>query len=171
MKLTVERNVLLKALNHCQSIVERRTTLPILSHIHLSADGVQIKLTATDLELSIVENISAIVQESGKTTVPAHMIFDIVRKFHEGGMVLMELDKQNNHLHVSCGKSNFNLPCLPPEDFPAVNTAELPHKFSIPAKKLLRLIEKTRFAMSRYMARKLAREPTVQSLQAFIRLL
>ena len=148
MKLTVERNAFLKALSHGHSVVERRTTLPILSHILLSADGVNIKMTATDLELSIVESVSAIVKEPGKTAVPAHMLHDIVRKFPDGCSILMELDKANNHLHISSGKSNFNLPCLPAEDFPAINTVDLPHKFKISAKKLLHLIERTKFAMS-----------------------
>src|SRR5260221_8552484 len=114
MKLTIEKNALLRALSHAHSVVERRTALPILSHILLQAEGMSLKLTSTDLELSIVETVSATIQEPGKTTVPAHLLYEIVRKFRDGAQVEISHDKSKHQLEISSGKSQFRLPCLPP---------------------------------------------------------
>lgn len=148
MQFTIERSALSKALSHCQSVVERRTTLPILSHILFDAEGVSVKITATDLELSIVETVSAEVSEPGRATVPAHLIHDIVRKMEEGGTISMSLDKASHQLLLSCGQSEFKLPCLPPEDFPVIQAGDLPSQFKVPSRLFLRLLERTRFAMS-----------------------
>lgn len=148
MKLSVERNTFLKALTHGQSVVEKKTTLPILSNILLAADGVTLKLTSTDLELSLVESCSSDVQEPGRTTVPAHLLYDIVRKLREGSKVEMQLDKATNRLLITSGKSEYKLPCLPTEDFPAISQGELPHKFQIQARTLRKLFDSTKFAMS-----------------------
>jgi DNA polymerase-3 subunit beta len=148
MKLAIERNHFLTALNHSQGVVEKRTTLPILSHIMLHAEGVNLKLTSTDLEVSLIETVSADIKEPGKATVPAHLLHDIVRKLRDGSKVELELNKTTNQLHVSSGRSEFKLPCLPAEDFPAINSGEFPHTFTLPARSLRHLIEGTKFAMS-----------------------
>lgn len=148
MKLTIEKNSFLKALGHAHSVVERRTALPILSHLLLQAEGMTLKLTSTDLELSIVENVSATILESGKTTVPAHLLYEIVRKFREGSQIELFHNKDKHQLEISCGRSEFKLPCLPPEDFPVINKNDLPFHFKLPAKAMRTLIERTRIAMS-----------------------
>ena len=85
MKATIERATLLKSLSHVQSVVERRNTIPILSNVLIEAreDG-SIRLMATDLDLQVDESIPANVATPGATTVPAHTLFDIVRKLPEG---------------------------------------------------------------------------------------
>lgn len=148
MKLFIERSAFLKALNHCQGIVERRTTLPILSHILLVAQNDTLQLTATDLELSAVETTPASVSEEGRTTVAAHLLYDIVRKMHDGAQVSLVLDASKMQMVVSSGCSEFRLPCLPAEDFPAVSMGSLPHTFTLPTKTIRQLIDKTKFAMS-----------------------
>ncbi len=148
MKLSIEQNAFLKALNHGQSVIEKRTTLPILSNILLETDNTSLKLTSTDLELSVVEVIPAHVEQCGRTTVSAHLLYEIIRKMYEGAPITLELNPENHHLLISSGSSQFRLPCLPAEDFPAINTAELPHSFNIAAKTLRQLIDKTKFAMS-----------------------
>ncbi len=148
MKLTIERNAFLKALNHTQNVVERKTTLPILSHILLDADGVSLKISATDLELSLIEKVSAIVVEPGRTTIPAHLLYEIVRKLPDGAKVELSINETKNYVQIVSGRSDFNLPCLPPEDFPQINMVELPHRFNLGAQTCRDLLEKTRFAMS-----------------------
>ncbi len=83
MRLTIERAALLKALNHVQSVVERRNTIPILSNVLLSAQGDSLKLTATDLDIEISENAPAEVERAGQTTAPANYLYDFVRKLPE----------------------------------------------------------------------------------------
>ncbi len=148
MQFKIERSALYKALSHCQSVVERRTTLPILSHILLDVEGVSVKITATDLELSIVETVSAEVAEPGRATVPAHLIHEIVRKMEEKGTIFVSFDKESHQLWLKCGASEFKLPCLPPEDFPVIQAGDLPCQFKVPSRLFLRLLERTRFAMS-----------------------
>src|SRR5215213_11546635 len=90
MKLTIERAALLKALSHVQSVVERRTTIPILSNVLLRADAGQLALSATDMDVEIVERVAAQIERDGQTTAPAHTLYDIVRKLREGAQIEIE---------------------------------------------------------------------------------
>lgn len=148
MKAIIERAALLKALNHVQSVVERRNTIPILSNVMLVAENGMLSMTATDLEIEIREKVEAEIVEPGGVTAPAHMMYDIVRKLPDGAQVELSLDETGNRLQVISGKSSFALQSLPREDFPALTAGEMPHAFALPAADLKRLIEKTRFAIS-----------------------
>jgi DNA polymerase III subunit beta len=149
MKINVERSALLKALGHVQSVVERRNTIPILSNVLIQAAKGRLKLTATDLDIEIVESIPSDVLRNGAATAPAHMLYDIVRKMPEGTQVQLEmLSGDSGRLAVSAGSVRFELACLPQEDFPQMSAGALPHRFRLSASDLIALIEKTRFAIS-----------------------
>lgn len=149
MKITVERGAFLKALGHVQSVVERRNTIPILSNVMIEAGKGRLKLTATDLDIEIVESIPSDVLRNGAVTAPAHMLYDIVRKLPEGSQVQAELlTQEGGRLSVSSGSVRFELACLPKEDFPQMAAGALPHRFRIAGDDLKRLIDKTRFAIS-----------------------
>jgi DNA polymerase-3 subunit beta len=148
MRVTLERSTFLKALNHVQSVVERRNTIPILSNVLLNATGNGVKLTATDLDIEIVENVAAEVQRQGTATVAAHMLYDIVRKIPEGAQLALEQGPDSSRLSVLAGRSRFALQALPPGDFPDLSGGVLPTSFRLPASTLRYLIEKTRFAIS-----------------------
>jgi DNA polymerase-3 subunit beta len=149
MKITAERSALLKALSHVQSVVERRNTIPILSNVMIEAAKGKLKLTATDLDIEIVESLPADVLRNGAATAPAHMLYDIVRKLPEGAQVQAELlASEGGRLSVSSGSVRFELACLPKEDFPQMAAGALPHRFRLSADDLKRLIDKTRFAIS-----------------------
>ena len=148
MKITIERGALLKALNHVQSVVERRNTIPILANVLLSADDGQLSLTATDLDIEIVEGVPADVASGGGTTAPAHTMYDIVRKLPDGAQVEVNHDTETGKVAVVAGRSRFALQSLPREDFPAAAAGDLPYSFEISTKDLFRLVEKTRFAIS-----------------------
>ena len=149
MKTTIERSALLKALNHVQSVVERRNTIPILSNVLLDADNGVLGLTSTDLEIEMRERVEADVAEPGAITAPAHMLYDIVRKLPDGAQVeLSTEDAGAGRLNLVSGKSSFTLQTLPREDFPAMAQDEMPVSFALPGGDLRRLIEKTRFAIS-----------------------
>ena len=147
MKATIERAVLLKALGHVQSVVERRNTIPILSNVLIEAreDGA-LRLMATDLDLQVDESVAAQVAQAGATTVPAHTFFDIVRKLPEGSQV--ELAASDGKMQVVAGRARFNLSTLPRDDFPVIAEGELPTRFELPAATLRQIIDKTRFAIS-----------------------
>jgi DNA polymerase-3 subunit beta len=148
MKVTIERAVLLKSLGHAQSVVERRNTIPILSNVKVQAEERELRLTATDMDLEIVESVAADVSTPGGTTVPAHTLYDIVRKLPEGAQLELESTSGGERLTLRCGRSRFTLSCLPIEDFPALTSSELPFRFKLPAADLRALIDRTRFAIS-----------------------
>lgn len=147
MRATIERATLLKSLSHVQSVVERRNTIPILSNVLIEAsDNGQIKLTATDLDLQIVETFAADVETPGATTVSAHTLFEIARKLPDGSQV--QLQAADGRMAVNAGRARFSLATLPRDDFPMIAEGELPTSFEIPASSLIQIIDKTRFAIS-----------------------
>ena len=148
MKATIERAKLLRCLSHVQSVVERRNTIPILSNvlIEASADGT-VKVMATDLDLQVVESLDAAsVETPGSITISAHLLFDIARKLPDGSQV--SLETADNRMTVKAGRSRFQLPTLPRDDFPMIVEGDLPTAFEIPGKVLAELIDRTRFAIS-----------------------
>jgi DNA polymerase III subunit beta len=147
MKATIERATLLKGLGHVHSVVERRNTIPILSNVLIEAEeGGGLRLMATDLDLQINETVDANVTDPGATTVPAHTLFDIVRKLPEGSQV--ELIAAEGRMQVNAGRARFTLSTLPRDDFPVIAEGELPTRFELPAATLRQIIDKTRFAIS-----------------------
>lgn len=148
MKLTIDRTALLRSLAHVQSVVERRNTIPILSNVLVEAKGDRLSLTATDMDLAIVEQTAAHVAVPGAATVPAHTMYDIVRKLPDGAEVQIELGSDGAQVALKAGRSRFTLATLPKEDFPATAGGELQHRFPLSAIDLRGLIDRTRFAIS-----------------------
>lgn len=148
MRLTIERGALLKALNHVTSVVEKRTTIPILSHVLLLAAGDELQLKATDLDIEIIETVKAETAAPGGVTVSAHMLYDIVRKLPEGAEIGLATGGGDGRLLLSAGHARFSLAALPANDFPDLGASVMTHNFDIRAKDLVKLIEKTRFAIS-----------------------
>jgi DNA polymerase-3 subunit beta len=148
MQVTLERAALLKALGHVHRVVERRNTIPILSNVLLRAEGQSLSLKATDLDLEITESLEADAGQSGATTVPAHVLYDIVRKLPEGAKVSLETAVDAGQLVLRSGRSRFVLQCLSETDFPDLAAGDLTHRFVLAAADVRRLIDKTQFAIS-----------------------
>jgi DNA polymerase-3 subunit beta len=148
MKVTLERATLLKSLGHVHRVVERRNTIAILSNVLLHARDQTLLLKATDLDLEITETVPADVVQSGGTTLPAHVLYDIVRKLPEGAQVSLETTGEGGQLTLRSGRSRFSLQSLPETDFPDLNVGDLSHRFALAAGDLRRLIDKTQFAIS-----------------------
>lgn len=148
MKVTLERAALLKSLGHVHRVVERRNTIPILSNILLHGENQSLLLKATDLDLEVTERLPADVSAAGVTTVPAHVLYDIVRKLPDGAQVSLESHGESGQLQLRSGRSRFNLQSLPDADFPDLTTGDLSHSFKLASGDLKRLIDKTQFAIS-----------------------
>ena len=148
MRVILERSNLLKSLNHVHRVVERRNTIPILSNVLLSADGASLEMKATDLDLEITEATPAKVEQGGATTVPAHLLYDIVRKLAEGAEVMLKTDEDGNAMTVTSGRSSFRLQCLPQSDFPELSAGSFSHIFRLDSTALRTLVDKTQFAIS-----------------------
>ena len=146
MKLAIDRMNLLRPLSHINSVVERRNTIPILSNVVLHAASEKLSLTATDMDMDIITTTPCSISSEGATTIPAHLLFEIVKKLPEGAEVQFHV--ADGHAHISAGRSSFNLPTLPIEDFPAINSSDMPVSFSITTPDLRNLIDTTKFAVS-----------------------
>ncbi len=147
MKITLERNHLLKSLGHVHRVVERRNTYPILANVLLKAADDRVELRATDLDIEVTEMVPAMVSTPGTTTVPAHTLYEIVRKLADGSEVRLDTDGSDNMVLTS-GRSRFNLACINPDSFPDLKSGSFGHEFQMPAPALRELIERTQFAIS-----------------------
>ena len=148
MRVTIERSHLLRSLSHVHRVVERRNTIAILSNVLLSAEGDTLRLKATDLDLEITDSTPAMVEQAGETTVPAHLLHDIVRKLPDGAEVMLSLGSDGALMMVTAGKASFQLQCLPKTDFPELSAGTFAHTFRLAANDLKILINRTQFAIS-----------------------
>ena len=112
MKFSVNQQDLQKSLNYCQGVVEKRSTLPILSNILLDAGNSKLKITATDLDLIFVNEIRDIeIEEKGKTTTTSSILYDIIRKFSSGKKINFSFSSENK-LQLESDNSIFHLNCI-----------------------------------------------------------
>lgn len=148
VKFTIERAHLIKSLGHVQSVVEKRGTIAVLSNVKIDAADGSVSLTATDMDLAIVEKSPATVSKAGSTTVPAHTFYDIVRKLPEGAQIELSTSADGSKVSIKSGQSRFSLACLPVEDFPVMVEGDLGHNFTLKATECRALIEKPSFAIS-----------------------
>jgi DNA polymerase III subunit beta len=148
MKFKADRASLLKALAHVQSVVEKRNTIPILANVLLAVRDGTLTLTATDMEIAIVEDVAASTARPGACTAPAATLYDIVRKLPDGAEVELEHPGGEAQLALRAGRYNTKLVVLPTEDFPQMTAGTLSHHFSLSAQQLRTVIDRTRFAIS-----------------------
>jgi len=148
MKFKADRATLLKALAHVQSVVEKRNTIPILANVMIGVRDGRLTLTATDMEIAVVEDVAASSSRNGACTAPAATLFEIVRKLPEGAEVELDHAGGDAQLALRSGRYSTSLVVLPTEDFPSMTAGALPNKFSLSAQQLRGLIDRTRFAIS-----------------------
>lgn len=147
MKVTLERNHLLKSLGHVHRVVERRNTYPILANVLMTASAEGLALRATDLDIEVTETVPAMVGTAGATSVPAHTLYEIVRKLADGSEINLETDGADQ-MQITSGRSRFFLSCLSADGFPDLKSGEFSQTFSMKASELGELIERTQFAIS-----------------------
>ena len=148
MEFTINRDIFLKSLSNAYGIIEKKTTLPILSNILIEAKDSKIKITATDLDIIYSEVIvlQQIIKE-GSTTTSASILYDILRKIETNAKVELSLQSANK-LKLVSGKSQFNLLCLSSDNFPLSDENTNLKTFEVASNKLLKLLNKTRIAIS-----------------------
>ena len=148
MKLKADRAALLKALAHVQSVVEKRNTIPILANVMIRVADGKLALTATDMEIAIVEDVPASTSRNGAATAPAATLYEIVRKLPETAEIELDHPGGDAQLALRAGRYATSLVVLPVEDFPSMTAGALPHRFNLSAQQLRGLIDRTRFAIS-----------------------
>ena len=148
LKMTIDQALLLKALAHTQSIVERRQTIPVLSNVLIESHPGGLSLKATDNEIEIAEIVPAEVEEEGAITIPAHKLYDIVRRLPDGSQLSLTASDTTGQVTLACGRSRFALASLPADGFPTMAKEEAPFTFQLSAADLADMIGKTGFAVS-----------------------
>ncbi|MDD9912725.1 MAG: DNA polymerase III subunit beta [Alphaproteobacteria bacterium] len=148
MKLSISRETLLKNMRHMSAVVEKRTSIAILSNVRLVAADNKLETTATDNDIVVQGSTEAFVEQDGTTTVNAHKFFEIISKIPEGVMVNLDLTEGGNRLAISAGKAKFSLACLPADAFPAMTSVEDGVTFKMDATTLSRALTKAQFAAS-----------------------
>ena len=144
MKFNVNQQDLQQALNYCQGVIEKRSTLPILSNVLLDASNSKLTITATDLDLIFVHQIDNIeVLEEGKTTTSSSIMYDIVRKFISGKKINLSLNNESK-LQLESEKSIFNLNCISASEFPLTDENFNQNEFIIKSKQLVSVALKKR---------------------------
>ncbi len=148
MKFNVNQQDLQKSLNYCQGVIEKRSTLPILSNILLEAQNSILKITATDLDLIFIQEIKNVeIIDEGKTTTSSSIMYDIVRKFSSGKKINFSMISESK-IHLESEKSVFNLNCINPSEFPLTDENFDKNSFLIKSKYLLKLLNKCKFSIS-----------------------
>tara|TARA_Y100000590_G_scaffold65922_1_gene71270 strand:- start:2792 stop:3904 length:1113 start_codon:yes stop_codon:yes gene_type:complete len=148
MKFNVNQQDLQKSLNYCQGVIEKRSTLPILSNVLLNVSNSKLTVSATDLDLIFIHEIKNVeILEEGKTTTSSSIMYDIVRKFSSGKKINFSSDGESK-LHLESEKSIFNLNCIDASEFPLTDENFNENQFSIKSNQLLKLLNKCKFSIS-----------------------
>ncbi len=148
MKFSVNQKDLQKSLGYCQGVIEKRSTLPILSNVLLEITSGHLKITTTDLDLIFVHKISNVeILEEGKTTTSSSIMYDIVRKISSGSKISFS-NSSESKLQLESEKSIFNLNCISASEFPLMDENFNQNEFLIKSKDLLKLLNKCKFSIS-----------------------
>ena len=146
MEITVSKFELLRELTATQGVVERKTTIPILSNYLFEASGDKLSLTATDLDLSLRTACNAKVKKEGSCTIPARKLYDYVKLLPDAEITIKLLE--NHWVSIRCGRSNTKMVGMAKSNFPSLPVFPTAGVVKIPAQVLRTLISKTIFAIS-----------------------
>jgi len=146
MEITVSKSELLKELTATQGVVERKTTIPILSNYLFEAADDRLTLTATDLDLSLRTSCATKVKKEGSCTIPARKLYDYVKLLPDGDISIKLLE--NHWISIRCGRSNTKMVGMARANFPTLPVFPTAGAVKIPAKVLRAMIGKTIFAIA-----------------------
>src|SRR5215468_3570203 len=146
MEITISKFELLRELTATQGVVERKTTIPILSNYLFEASGDKLSLTATDLDLSLRTSCAATVKKEGACTIPARKLYDYVKLLPEGAVTIKLMD--NHWVQIRAGRSNTKMVGMARANFPQVPEFPASGAVKLPVASLKNMISKTIFAIS-----------------------
>ena len=148
MEFTINRDTFLESLARANGIIEKKTTLPILSNVLIEAKESKIKIISTDLDIIYFEKIIPLeVKKEGSTTTSSSILYDILRKLQSNAKVELTLLAVNK-LKLVSKNSKFNLLCMPSDSFPLIEENIDQKNFQISSQKLLKLLNKTKISIS-----------------------
>ena len=148
MQFVVKRDILLKSLNFVQGVVEKKNTLPILSNVLLQLKDNKLSIIATDLDIIFYDEVSDVkILKEGSTTTSAAILYDILRKISSNAELNFNL-KSENKLSLKSENADFNLLCLPTDNFPTFADEFEGQEISLNNQRFLKLLNKTRISIS-----------------------
>ena len=148
MQFVVKRDILLKSLNFVQGVVEKKNTLPILSNVLLQLKNKKLSIVATDLDIIFYDEISEVkIINEGSTTTSAAILYDILRKISSNSELSFEL-KSENKLSLKSDNADFNLLCLPTDNFPTFADEFEGQEINLNNNRFLKLLNKTKISIS-----------------------
>lgn len=146
MRLSVQREALLRPLQQVVGVVERRQTLPVLANVLIRVEGESASFTTTDLEVELSARMAVDGAEAGEITVPARKLFDIVRALPDGSKI--DLKQDGDRVKLSSGRSRYTLVTLPASEFPATDAGDVLERIEIDQGTFKKLLERSAFAMA-----------------------
>src|SRR5579859_3928279 len=146
MEITVSRQDLVRELTATQSVVERKTTIPILSNFLLEAEGDRLNITATDLDQAIRTSAAVKVKKPGACTIPARKLYDYIKLLPEGDISIKLMD--NHWVQIRAGRSNTKMVGMARANFPQVPEFPASGAYKIAVPSLKNMVSKTFFAIS-----------------------
>ena len=148
MKFVIKRDILLKSLNFVQGVVEKKNTLPILSNVLIELKNNKLTIVATDLDIIFKDEIYDVKSiKEGNTTTTAAILFDILRKISSNSEITFDL-KSDNKLSLKSDNADFNLLCLPTDNFPTFTDDFEGNEITIDNERFLKLLNKTKISIS-----------------------
>ncbi len=147
MKFSIIKEDILQELQLLQGIVEKRSTMPILGNILMTAAEKEVELTGTDLELGLKTHFQADVEEPGSLTISGKKLFEIVRALGGGQTVLFK-ESENLMMEITSGASQFKVLCLPKDDYPQVPEPKFEKNLILPLGTMRTMIDRVYFAIT-----------------------
>ncbi len=147
MEIKINRNELFKCISRVQSIIERKTSMPIISTVLLNASGSEVQVSATNLEIGLQQIIHANVVNEGSITISGRKLFEILKESKSSDFHIKE--KESNWVAISDGVAHFKLACLPADEFPEVVRPEEVSMIEADGDILSEMINKTIYSVTR----------------------
>ncbi len=148
MQFVVKRDILLKSLNYVQGVVEKKNTLPILSNVLIQLKNKRLSIVATDLDIVFYDEIADVkILKEGSTTTSAAILYDILRKISSNAELNFDL-RSENKLSLKSENADFNLLCLPTDNFPTFTDEFEGKEITLNNNRFLKLLNKTRISIS-----------------------
>lgn len=146
MEIKIDRDILLKGISRIQGILEKRSHMPILSTVLLTATENDLEISATDLEISFQDSYPVETIKSGSVTISGKKLLDITRETDSKKIYILE--KDNNWVYISDNNAHYNLSCLPVDEFPILTEPEGTVMIEIDSKILTEMINKTIYSIT-----------------------
>ncbi len=146
MRFSIQREALLRPLQHVVNVVEKRQTLPVLSNLRVVVEGGQVAFTGSDMEVEMIASAEVQAAEDGEVTIPARKLFDIARALPDGSLI--ELAQNGDRVSMKAGRSRFTLATLPASEYPSIDQMEVIDRLLIAEGVLKDLMDRTSFAMA-----------------------